>query len=232
MDVAGGEGNRLWTAAKIALVVGGLGLLLSRFFVIRWASAQTPAVLLLVWYGVLFAITQVVFPLVLGNEGIWDPHHAQVGLGFVLVWFAIGIVAYFPASTYSVLVSGANPAAIPPYLISSEDQVTYQAWNGVLGPLGTVSTNLLIGLAIAAVAVVVVALKLTDRIQEEGVYEGAAVALVAAVVVAVVPWHLPPESGLWVLGLLTYALTPFVLTFLGVLLMRPEDVQKAVGAFD
>ncbi len=237
MDAAGGDQDRLRTAAKVALVVGGLGFLISRVFVIRWASSQSPLVLVAAWYGILFALTQVVFPLVLGDEsGLWEPHHAVVGLGFVLVWFAIGIVAYFPASTYSILVSGANPAAIPPYLISTEDQLTYAFWSAAFPGLGAVGVNVIAGFLVGLVGAVLLALwldgRLVDTDPEGASWKAGAVLVAIGFVIAVLPIPLPPEGGLWVLGVLTYAVTPIVLVFAGVLLMRPEDVEAAVEAFD
>jgi uncharacterized membrane protein len=159
-----------WTALKIAGLFAGLGILVSRFFVLHWLSGQAAVVLFFLWYAVLFGFTQVVaMALDEQSAGVWEPRHLAIGLAVVLLVFAAGIVLYWPTSTYSVLAAGQDPSQVPSYVLATEDEVVYQGWYAL------------------------------------GVHD------------------------LTALGILTYGLTPFLLVFVAVTLLKPETVQDALS---
>ncbi len=116
-------------AIKTALLLAGFGLLFSRFAFIQFLNREQALTLLLLWYVVLFAFIQV------GSYYLFhrvNTDTMRVGVGLVLLWFAAGIVIYWPASEYSILVVGGDPASVPPYLIATEDELAFYFWFHVL----------------------------------------------------------------------------------------------------
>ncbi len=162
--------ERTWTALKVAAVFAGLGVLVSRAFVLQWLSGQAAVALFFLWYAVLFAFTQVI-AMALDEQAmdLWEPRHLAVGLAVVMLVFAAGIVLYWPTSTYAVLATGGDPSQVPSYVLATEDEVTYWGW-----------------------------------------------------------WSLGVRD-LTALGVLTYGVTPFLLVFAAVTLLRPETVQDAIA---
>ncbi len=117
--------DRTWTALKLAGVVAGLGILVSRFVVIQWLGQQGAVVLFILWWLVLYVFVNV---LAYAVQEDWEPSYARVSLGILMIAFAIGIVLYWPTSTYAVLASGGDPSQVPSFVLATEDEVTYQAW--------------------------------------------------------------------------------------------------------
>jgi len=116
----------------LALLVGGLGFIVSRPLILRWLSEQSPITAFFLWYVLFFAYIQVV-SLVLFRR--LDMRSLEAGLGIVLIVFALGIVLYWPASDYALRVVGGSESA-PSFLLATEDQITFQFWSSVLPGLG------------------------------------------------------------------------------------------------
>ena len=117
--------DRTWTALKLAGLFAGLGVLVSRFTVLQWLDAQSAVVLFFLWYLVLYVFLNVIAWAV---EEDWEPRHAGVTLGILLLVFAAGIVLYWPTSTYAVLAAGEDPSQVPSFVLATEDEVVYQGW--------------------------------------------------------------------------------------------------------
>src|SRR6267143_1345660 len=104
------------TAIKVSLLLGGFGLLLSRPFLLNFVNNQNP-----------------IFDFFLFKRV--DPTTFRYGIGAIMLYFAAGIVFYWPASQYALTTVGASPVGAggtPPFLLASEDQITYEIWHFLL----------------------------------------------------------------------------------------------------
>lgn len=121
------------TVILTALLFAGIGLFTSRPQVLQWLNTQSPETAFFLWYILLFAFVEI-SSLVLFKR--LDLSSLRIGVGVVMLVFAVGIVLYFPASTYSLIAVGANPSGTPSFLLASEDQFAYDVWHTFLPWVG------------------------------------------------------------------------------------------------
>ncbi len=139
-------------AAKAAIVVGAMGLVVSRVSVLRWLNGESALVAFVLWYALFYVWIILAYVFLFGHI---DPRIFRVSLGITLIGFALGIVLYWPASDYALQVVGANPSGTPSFLLATEDQVTLMFWSGV-----GVSDTFLLGIltyVITPIALILVA---------------------------------------------------------------------------
>lgn len=140
----------------LALLLGFLGLIVSRPELLNWLNSQNANVDFVLWYVLLFAYIQFA-SLILFHR--FDLATLRGGVGVLILIFAWGIVSYWPASGYSLAAVGANFNGTPSFLVASEDQLTYAGWqtllpwlaNFWLGVLTYILTPILLGLAAVAI---------------------------------------------------------------------------------
>lgn len=113
----------------IALLLGGLGFIVSRPTVLLFLDAQSPVSAFVLWYLLFFAYIQAA-SLVLFHR--IDVGTFRGGIGILMLTFAWGIVAYFPASGYALIAIGQSSSQVPSFLLASEDELTYLFWHGLL----------------------------------------------------------------------------------------------------
>ncbi len=114
--------NRL--VLKVAVVVGLFGLIMSRRQVLEWVAPMSSLNALILWY-VAFAV----FVTVLGYwvfSANWTPRHT---LAVLLISWSLGIILYFPVSSYSANITGAHLTGVES---STEDYVTMN-WLSSIG---------------------------------------------------------------------------------------------------
>ena len=124
---------------KVGLFLAGLGYLGSARFILVYLDTQTALAAFLLWYVLFYLYILIVgFVLFHGLErGVWrmlQPRHLRVTFGIVIFTFAVGIVLYWAASGWSLRAVGLSTGSVPPFLIASEDGVTYSFWNLFLPP--------------------------------------------------------------------------------------------------
>lgn len=158
--------NRLRFALTFALLVAGLGFFISRGSVLVYIATLDPTATFILSYVVLYVWILLV-GLVLSRRPP-DVKILKFSVALIILTFAFGVVLYWPASACAVLATGGNPATVPSFLLSSEDQVVCQGYIG----LGITNVELLL--------------------------------------------------------FLTYVLTPFVLTFISVYIIAPQQARKFV----
>ncbi len=144
----------------VAFLFGGLGLIVSRPEILSWVDSQGPVIAFVAWYVLFFAYLQ--FTSVVIAHRI-DLGTLRASVGIVILIFAFGIVDYFPASQYSLIVVGANPAAVPSFLIASEDQLTYVFWNAILPGFPNFWMGILIYFVTPIILVIVAAFVIGPR---------------------------------------------------------------------
>jgi len=108
---------------KVAVVVGLFGLIMSRKQVLQWIAPMSSLNALVLWY-VFFGI----FISLLGYwvfSAKWTPRHT---LAVLLISWALGIVLYFPVSSYSTDITGAHLTAVE---AATEDMVTFDALKSI-----------------------------------------------------------------------------------------------------
>ena len=108
---------------KVAVVVGLFGLIMSRRQVLDWVAPMTSMDALAVWY-----IAYAIFLSVLGFYVIGAHWNLRYTVALLLITWALGIVLYFPISSYSTGITGAQLTGVES---STEDYVTMSALNSI-----------------------------------------------------------------------------------------------------
>lgn len=88
---------------KVAVLMGGFGLIMSRRQVLEWVAPMTSFNALLLWYVIFGAFITVLGYWVF--QAKWDIRYT---IALVLISWAFGIVLYFPVSSYSTDITGAQ----------------------------------------------------------------------------------------------------------------------------
>ena len=108
---------------KVALVVGLFGLIMSRKQLLEWIAPMSSLNALILWY-ICFAV----FLSVLGFWVLGGHWNARYTIALVMISWALGIVLYFPISSYSTGITGANLTGVE---AATEDYVTNSALSSI-----------------------------------------------------------------------------------------------------
>lgn len=213
-------------ALKAAVAIGLLGFLISRWYVIRFADTQSAVVLLALWYVVFFAFINLT---VFWIWRVWDFRTLRASLGLLLLWFGALVAFYWPASQYTVLVTGAPPP--PSVLLATEDDLVFEGWFLLLGTRSLDAVAPALALAGAFLLSFSLFFLLHPRYRRSlTTFSKALLELLALVAGALEIIGLGAFlfGTLWVEGVLTYAFTPAVLWLLAFLVLTPKAFTSAM----
>ncbi len=129
-----------------ALFIAILGWIETRPEVLHFLDTQDPITVFLLWYAVLasfvFGIGKILFPK--------HTKHKRV-LAVMIIYFAIGIVNYWPASSYVNQVTNKPASSI---LNASEDGIVYSFFDkmGLPSAINVIATYVVTPVVLIAVA--------------------------------------------------------------------------------
>jgi hypothetical protein len=102
---------------KVAVLFGLFGLIVSRRSVLDWIAPMSSLNSLVVWYVVFGA-----FVTILGYWVFSARWNIKYTLALVMITWAFGIVLYWPISSYSTSITGAQLTGVES---ATEDAVTF-----------------------------------------------------------------------------------------------------------
>jgi len=108
---------------RVAVLVGLFGLIMSRRQVLDWIAPMTSMDALVVWYVAFAGFITLLGYWVFSAH--WTPRHT---LAVLLISWALGIVLYFPVSSYSTGITGAHLTGVE---AATEDYVTMSALSSI-----------------------------------------------------------------------------------------------------
>lgn len=153
----------LRTSIVVALLLGGLGLVVSRPQILLWLNQQSPELDFVAWYILLFVYLQVTSFVLFRRLDILS---FRYGFAAIILYFAASIVFFWPASNYALIAVGASPVGqggTPAFLLATEDQITYAFWHTFLPFVGNDVMGLLIYVVTPILLVLFVALFLAPK---------------------------------------------------------------------
>ena len=146
---------------KIAVIVGLFGLIMSRRQVLDWVAPMTSMDALVVWY-----IAYAIFLSVLGFYVIGVHWNLRYTVALLLITWALGIVLYFPISSYSTGITGAHLTGVES---ATEDYVTMSCLSGMgINDSTGIITYAIIPAILILIAGIIVAPNLFSRIFKAG----------------------------------------------------------------